>query len=473
MDGVVSETVHYSGNNRCAGRSGNDTVNSNCTTRRIFLSPDFAVKRNLLVILTFLFLARPAGWANPPDYLSNDREPATRASELASPFTELVAEQPPRRLQVFSTSPFFQYAEFGLQPRLYYRYLQNGSGSQEAFAAGGSLSFTSGWWRDTLQLGITGYTTQPVFAPNRAGNTGLLRPNGDGFSVLGQAWAKVKTGPATATLFRQALQLPFINGNDSRMIPNTFEAYQLEVEPWKNLRLNFGYVAGMKPRTSANFEPMSEIAGAPQVDRGTSFAGFLLGSEERAYLGAIGQLTWDLFSCTYVQTGRTWQVSQDVEIRGDLQFINQRSVGNQLLGTFNTQLYGARLTASYAGALISLEVTDTADGTGIRSPFGGDPSFNSLMISNFNQAGEKSYGIGITYNFSKFGLTGLRAFASYVYGGMPTDRWEEEINATVDYRITTGALKNCWVRVRYARNASNAPVPTEDFRVIFNYSLNF
>jgi hypothetical protein len=111
---------------------------------------------------------------------------------------------------------------------------------------------------------------------------------------------------------------------------------------------------------------------------------------------------------------------------------------------------GARLTVSYGGALVSLELTDTADGTGIRNPFGGDPSFNSLMISNFNQAGEKSYGIGITYNFSKVGLTGVRAFAAYAYGSMPSGRWEEEFNATVDYRITTGALKNCWLRLRYA-----------------------
>ena len=102
------------------------------------------------------------------------------------------------------------------------------------------------------------------------------------------------------------------------MIPNTFEAYQLEVEPWNNFRLNFGYVAEMKPRTSADFEPMSEIAGAPQVNRGTSFAGFLIGSPERTYLGAISELTWDLFSCTYVQAGQTWQFSQDFEIRGDV-----------------------------------------------------------------------------------------------------------------------------------------------------------
>jgi hypothetical protein len=429
--------------------------------------------RLLLVVLIFLLIAHSIARANPPDYLTNDHEPAVRAGELASPFTEFVTEQPPTPLGTFSSEPFFRYAAFSLQPRLYYRYLQNSSGAQEAFAAGGSLSFTTGWWRDTLQLGVAGYTTQPVVAPDRAGNTGLLQPNGDGFSVLGQAWAKVRAGPATATLFRQALQLPFINGNDSRMIPNTFEAYQLEVEPWPVLRLNFGYVAGMKARTSATFEPMSAIAGVPQVNRGTSFAGFLIGSEERTYLGAIGQMTWDLFNCTYVQGGHTWQFSQDLEIRGDAQFIDQRSVGSELLGTFNTQLYGARLTASYGGALLSLEFNDTASGTGIRNPFGGDPTFNSLMISNFNRAGEKSYGIGTTYDFTKLGLTGVRAFGAYAYGSMPAGRWEEEINATVDYRITTGALKNCWLRLRYAHNASNGPVPTEDFRVILNYAINF
>ena len=218
---------------------------------------------------------------------------------------------------------------------------------------------------------------------------------------------------------------------------------------------------------------MSEIAGVPQVNRGTSFAGFLIGSEESTYVGAIGELTWDLFSCTYVQAGHAWQYSQGFEIRGDVQLVGQRSVGSELLGTFNTQLYGAELTASYADALLSLEFTDTAAGTGIRNPFGGDPSFNSLMISNFNQAREKAYGIGITCDFSRLGLTGVRAFAAYAYGSMPAGRWEEEINATVDYRITTGALRNCWLRLRYAHNSSSAPAPTEDFRVIFNYLINF
>jgi hypothetical protein len=93
--------------------------------------------------------------------------------------------------------------------------------------------------------------------------------------------------------FRQALQLPFINGNDSRMIPNTFEAYQFEAVASEDFRLNFGYVTHMKSRTSASFEPMSNVAGAPQVNRGTGFGGFVLGSQQNAFLGAIEELTWD------------------------------------------------------------------------------------------------------------------------------------------------------------------------------------
>jgi hypothetical protein len=42
----------------------------------------------------------------------------------------------------------------------------------------------------------------------------------------------------------------------------------------------------MKPRTSADFEPMSNIAGVPQVNRATSFGGFLIGSEQKAFPGA-------------------------------------------------------------------------------------------------------------------------------------------------------------------------------------------
>jgi hypothetical protein len=87
---------------------------------------------------------------------------------------------------------------------------------------------------------------------------------------------KLRIQPATFTLFRQELELPFIHSDDSRLIPNTFEAYQVEVNPSETFRLSAGYVAKMKPRNRDNFISMSEAAGVPKVERGTALpASFL------------------------------------------------------------------------------------------------------------------------------------------------------------------------------------------------------
>lgn len=258
-----------------------------------------------------------------PDYLSDDREPADQVSDLATPFTELKKAKPERRLFRSTEEPFLRDLEFGLRPRFYFRSLRNATGLNNTFAGGGSVGFTTGWWRETLQFGVAGFTSQPL-AKNADGRdrTGLVAPDGDGFSVLGLAWVKLKVGPATATLYRQELNLPFIHANDSRMIPNTFEAYQVEMEPLQGLRFSLGYVARIKLRNGDTFIPMSEAAGAPDIDRGAGFAGFLLGAEDKTYLGAIVESTFDLYNCTYVQTGHTWRWDVGFEVRTDLQFQN-------------------------------------------------------------------------------------------------------------------------------------------------------
>ncbi len=86
----------------------------------------------------------------------------------------------------------------------------------------------------------------------------------------------------------------------------------------------------------------------------------------------MSQLTPDLFCTSYVQTGYTWNVTDLFELRGDLQFADQRSVGAEYVGSFATQLYGGRLSASYGGALFSFSYTNTARDSNLRNPFGAD-----------------------------------------------------------------------------------------------------
>jgi len=429
--------------------------------------------QQLVAVALMLISVWSLCWANPPDYLAANRELPDTARELPSPLEEVIVQPPGWRLANAMTEPFFRDSVFSLEPRSFYRYLDDDEGLHEAFTTGGMMAFTTGWWLDTLQLGLAGYTTQSVAGPHDPGGTGLLRPNGDGFSVLGQTWAKLKTGPATATLFRQEMELPFINGDDTRMIPNTFEAYRLDIVPTDLFRFGFAYVTGEKTKTSAEFRPMSQVAGVPGVDRGTSVGGLILGSRETTYIGAINELTCDLFNCVYAEGGRTWQLGDDFQLRGELQFVDQRSVGEELLGHFATQLYGVSLSASYRSAILSLSFTSVGDGSEILAPFGGVPGFNSLMISDFDGAGENSVAVGVSYDFSRLGLDGVKAFASYAYGELPEGQHEQEIDVTADYRVGSGLLKNLWLRLRCGHNSSSTLAVTDDFRAILNYTFAF
>jgi hypothetical protein len=184
-------------------------------------------------------------------------------------------------------------------------------------------------------------------------------------------------------------------------------------------------------------------------------------------------VTFELFNTTYVQAGHTFRITEDFELRADLQFADQRSVGDELLGDFNTQFYGAQLAASYHSAVLSVAYNHTAKGAGIRDPFGADPSFTGLMLSNFVSAGEDAGLVGLSYNFAEAGLPGLTVFANYTYGVLPANRWQQEFNATVDYRIEEGPLENFWLRLRYARLEGSGREPIDDFRVILNYAYTF
>jgi hypothetical protein len=131
------------------------TTFTRCAAGWLCLVAGLIMKRLLIVLIVLLGLMCSSSRAAGPDYLNNNLEPADQVSQLATPFTPLTMEEP--QLRFFNTTnfagqPFIQDSEFGLQPRLYYRSLQNGSGVNNTFAGGGKMGFTSGWWRDRLGL---------------------------------------------------------------------------------------------------------------------------------------------------------------------------------------------------------------------------------------------------------------------------------------------------------------------------------
>ena len=96
-----------------------------------------------------------------------------------------------------------------------------------AWALGGWAGLRSPWWGDLFQVGIVGYTSQKLYGPADKDGTKLLATGQEPITVLGEAFGAVRILGQTLTAYRQLVNRPFINPQDSRMVPNTFEAYTL------------------------------------------------------------------------------------------------------------------------------------------------------------------------------------------------------------------------------------------------------
>ena len=118
--------------------------------------------------------------------------------------------------------------EFNFRTFYFDRHQFSGDISQ-ALAIGGWAGLKTGYFLDHIAFGITGYGSQPLFAPEDRDGTLLLKPGQDGYIVLGEAYADIRIVEGlNINIGRKGYDTPYINRNDVRMTPNTFEAIVLQ-----------------------------------------------------------------------------------------------------------------------------------------------------------------------------------------------------------------------------------------------------
>ena len=124
----------------------------------------------------------------------------------------------------------FEDTKFDINLRTYFidRHQFDGSIDQ-AWAAGGWAGLKTGYFLNHIAFGITGYASVPIHAPEDRDGTLLLKPGQEGFAVLGEAYIELRIiDDLLVSVGRKAFDTPFINRNDTRMVPNTFEAIVLQ-----------------------------------------------------------------------------------------------------------------------------------------------------------------------------------------------------------------------------------------------------
>ena len=245
--------------------------------------------------------------------------------------------------------------------------------------------------------------------------------------------------------------------------------------------VGFGHIEKIRFRNRDDFESLSSHAGAEGTSRGVSILGGQYNFTDDTNIGAISQYGWDMFHTAYVEAVHFYQLTDALSLKTGIQFTDQRSVGDEILGSFDAQHLGYKFALGYQSLIIGGSVTWASGGDGIRNPWGGSPSYNSVMISDFDRPGEVAVRGGLSYDFSEMGMDGLAASVSWLHGNTPdsgTDSSpdQQEFNINLDYRPAIEGIDNLWLRLRYAENdgdASLGGVRRKDFRVILNYTFTF
>lgn len=409
-------------------------------------------------------------------------ESADAAPISLEALSEALKRGPARRVlraRFAEKDPFLRDASLDFRLRVYDFRRDNGLETiADSLAVGTELTFTSGEWRERLSTVVTWHTSFGIDTTVGSGGSGLLGEGESDLSVISRAYLRYKFGELlSARLYRQDFNLPYINRQDSRMIPNTHEAYVLGYLG-KPLEWLAGHVTKIKKRDSEDFVPMAEAAGVDGDDAGTSVIGARYTSAQKSTIGAFIQHTNDLFTTAFSEASLRRTLSENWGLQLAGQLTNQWSVGGEKLGDFSTYTWGLRGMLSYRGAVLTTAYTKTGDAA-ILKPFGGTPGFTSSMLFDFDRANEEAWRIGLSQNFAKRGLPGVSLIVNYTEGRNATNDIGEllpdadELNITADFRPEKGFFKGVWLRVRYANANRGSPVADrEDWRIIVNYSVS-
>jgi hypothetical protein len=396
-----------------------------------------------------------------------------------------------KEIERSSLPPFLRDTDLKAHFRTYYfNRTKPDESVNEAWAFGGWISYQSGWLLDTFAMGASLYGSTLFYAPDDRDGTLLLKAGQKGYFVPAEAWGALRYEDyALLKGYRQQMDQTYINPEDNRMTPNTFEGVTLGGNfDW--VKYLGGFLWKIKPRNSDEFISMSRQAGGgANSNDGVGLFGVRLTPIQGLRIDVSNQYGVNTFNTFYAEGEYLLPVTEDWKLRFGTQFTDQRAVGDALLPAADgkywaTQHGGARVQALYGGLTLTTAFSITTAGNTIQTPWGSFPGYLSLIDQDFDRAREKAVLIGAAYDFSKVLAQGLSANTNFAWGRdaiNPATRVkapnQSEYDFTVDYRPNfaapfplRGILQGMWFRARAAvLDQQDAKTVGYQFRIIINW----
>jgi hypothetical protein len=220
---------------------------------------------------------------------------------------------------------------------------------------------------------------------------------------------------------------------------------------------------------------MSQQAGGTGPSEGLVLTSVTLTPWKPLNLYVGNDYTPNVFNTVFAKAEYTQQLTEEWKLAVGVQYTNQQSVGDAQIGDFSTWNVGFGARLSWQGLAFGAAAHFTGDGKDIQSPYGTWPGYLSLIQTDFDHAGEKAWGAGLTYDFGgtllPFQAPGFLARVAYARGTdlvSKPDEWEVDLDLT--YNVP--AVKGLQLRFRNAYWDNGGAQTGYQFRVILNYEFD-
>lgn len=358
----------------------------------------------------------------------------------------------------------------------------------EDWGQGFMLRLQSGYTEGSIGLGLDAIGLVGIKLDSGGGTGGsgtLVRSRYTGKSAdhhgsLGLK-AKAKLAQTVFSIGTHEPTLPIAHRNDTRLLPQTFEGFQIESKDFDNLTLTTGQLRKSRHRDSTNSEDLHMFA-YDSTGGVTSNRFNYAGASYAFRPEMIGTYFYAELKDNYKQHHANFQYStkltDEINFKADLRHFNSSSKGN---ANVDHRLTSASFSLGYDSHRITLGHQNSSGRTGLPllSGRGGtDPWVANISTYHiFVRPSEDSWLARYDYNFNKFGLPGLNFMARYVRGddfkisGSSAIEWERDLD--IGYTIQTGPLKDLSFLLRNVAYRGSHTTNIDENRMIVNYTFKF
>ncbi|HDS1681067.1 TPA: OprD family porin [Pseudomonas putida] len=392
-----------------------------------------------------------------------------------------------------SQAAFFEDSTATFETRNMYfnRDFRDGTSAQQSkrdeWAQGFMLNFESGYTDGPVGFGLDALGMLGIkldSSPDRT-DTGLLPTHDDGkaadeYSKLGLT-GKVKVSKTELKIGTLIPELPTLQPNDGRILPQTFEGGLLTSQEIKGLTFTGGRLDKAKDRNDTNWEDLAlnnkngRFGGTFSADNldlaglDYTFTDRITGSYHFAQLDDIYRQHFIGMLATQPWGPGTFGADVRLAISDDAGAAKAGRIDNT---TFNTML-----SYSLGGHKVSAAWQQLSGDSAFPYIDGADPYLvNFVQINDFAGADERSWQARYDYNFAALGVPGLTFMTRYINGdnvsraaGGEGKEWER--NTELKYVVQSGPLKNVAVRLRNATFRSNFARDADEVRLLVSYSV--